>query len=278
MKLQQFQSATQFYQRVKDYLVRHEAEHNLLLGVLHTLKECPERFELPPYLALVEAEGKLLTVAIRTPPRGLILSKASDLSALQLIAQNLVALQVDLPGVTGAVEETHAFTAMWKSLTGKSHRIKTHLRIHQLGMAQPVARTQGHFRPAKTNDRTLLLQWFQAFNIEVLGEPQADTERVVDLQLGRGGIYLWEDNIPVSMASGRWSTPNGGRIGPVYTPPEHRKKGYATACVTATSQALLDQVCRYCFLFTDLTNPTSNHIYRTIGYRPVSDWRECIFG
>jgi predicted GNAT family acetyltransferase len=28
---------------------------------------------------------------------------------------------------------------------------------------------------------------------------------------------------------------------------------------------------RFCFLFTDLGNPTSNHIYQEIGYRPVAD-------
>ena len=277
MKLRQFQSVIQFYPRVKDYLVRHEAEHNLLLGILHTLRECPERFEAPPYLALVQAESDTIAVAIRTPPRGLVLSKTLDLSALQLLAQDLAAQQVDLPGVTGSVQEVHAFTRIWKALTGKSHCIKLNLRIHQLEAVQPVAKAEGHLRQAATDDRSRLLQWFQAFDIEAFGEPQADTERVVDLLLRRGGVYLWENGVPVSMAAGRWSTPNGGRIGPVYTPPEYRKKGYATAGVAAISQVLLEQGCRYCFLFTDLANPTSNHIYHFIGYRPVCDWQECVF-
>lgn len=278
MKLQQFQSATDFYQQAEDYLVRSEAENNLLLGILHTLREYPERYEAPPYLALVQAEGKTLAVAIRTPPRSLVLSKTLDLSALQLIAQDLNDCEVDLPGVKGAVQETHAFAAMWKILTGKSHRIKMNLRIHQLETVQPVAKAKGYLRKAATGDRALLLQWFQAFDIEALGEPQEDTERVIDLQLHRGLIYLWEDGVPVSLVAGQWSTPNGARIGPVYTPPENRKKGYATVCVAAISQLLLDQGCRYCFLFTDLTNTTSNHIYHTIGYRPVCDWQECAFG
>ena len=176
------------------------------------------------------------------------------------------------------MQETHAFAAMWKTLTGKSHRIKMKLRIHQLNTVQPVAKAQGNLRQATTSDRALLIQWFHAFEIEALGEAHEDTKRVVDLQLRRGGIYLWEDEIPVSIVSGQWSTPNGARIGPVYTPPEYRKQGYATACVAAISQVLLDQGCRYCFLFTDLTNPTSNHIYHSIGYQPVCDWQECTFG
>ncbi len=73
------------------------------------------------------------------------------------------------------------------------------------------------------------------------------------------------------------STPNGKRITAVYTPPEHRQKGYATSCVAALSQNLLDSGCKYCFLFTDLANPTSNHIYHKIGYRPVSNWSNYSF-
>lgn len=54
-------------------------------------------------------------------------------------------------------------------------------------------------------------------------------------------------------------------------PPEQRGLGYARACVAGLSQQLLDRGFKYCFLFTDLRNPTSNHIYQQIGYRQVSD-------
>ena len=66
-------------------------------------------------------------------------------------------------------------------------------------------------------------------------------------------------------------TPNGTRIGPVYTPPSERGHGYASALVAAASQAQLDEGLAFCFLFTDLANPTSNHIYQAIGYEPVTD-------
>lgn len=71
------------------------------------------------------------------------------------------------------------------------------------------------------------------------------------------------------MAGFSGKTPNGIRINLVYTPPKYRKKGYATSCIAALSQTLLDAGHKYCFLFTDLANPTSNHIYQTIGYQPV---------
>jgi hypothetical protein len=41
--------------------------------------------------------------------------------------------------------------------------------------------------------------------------------------------------------------------------------------VAAQSQAALDAGRRFCFLFTDAANPTSNHIYQAIGYEHVRD-------
>ena len=83
---------------------------------------------------------------------------------------------------------------------------------------------------------------------------------------------IWEaDGKPVSMAGYSGPTPNGIRIGAVYTPKDQRRKGYASACTAGLSQHLLDLGFQFCFLFTDLLNPTSNHIYQQIGFEPVSD-------
>ena len=89
--------------------------------------------------------------------------------------------------------------------------------------------------------------------------------------IAEGSLFLWEDRDPVSMAAGMAETPNGIRVGYVYTPPEARRRGYASACVAALSQHYLDQGRRFCFLYTDLANPTSNAIYQRMGYYPVSD-------
>ena len=75
------------------------------------------------------------------------------------------------------------------------------------------------------------------------------------------------------MCQATGATPHGIRIGAVYTPPELRRRGYASALVAAVSQAELDRGRRWCFLFTDLANPTSNRIYQAIGYRPIRDVR-----
>ena len=73
------------------------------------------------------------------------------------------------------------------------------------------------------------------------------------------------------MAAVGGPTPNGDRISWVYTPPALRGRGYASACVAALSQRLLDSGRRFCFLYTDLANPTANKLYQRIGYRQVID-------
>jgi predicted GNAT family acetyltransferase len=110
---------------------------------------------------------------------------------------------------------------------------------------------------------------FEAFGEVDLDEVAATTDRWL---AGRGRtLHLWEDGEVVSLVGAGGRTPNGIRIGPVYTPPAARRRGYASALFAAVSQAELDAGRRFCFLFTDLANPTSNHIYQAIGYEAVRD-------
>ncbi|MDX2213688.1 MAG: GNAT family N-acetyltransferase [Oculatellaceae cyanobacterium bins.114] len=275
MQFHQFDSVKEFWQCTQNYLRQYEAEHNALLGVLHTLLHYPERYPEPPYLALVQTSGEILAIAIRTPPNSLLLSNVQDLNALNLIAQDLQHEQ--LSGVSGLVAEAETFVKIWHTLTGQSYQTGVESRIYQLTQVNPVTTVKGHLRLATPSDRPLLLKWFAAFNAEIDIVSDDEIERRVEVELKRQSTYLWEDGVPVSMVGGRQFSSTAARIAPVYTPPEYRRKGYATAGVAALSQKLLEQGCESCFLFTDLANPTSNSIYQKIGYRPVCDWHEYSF-
>ena len=272
MQLHRFDSIDKFWDKTQTYLLQHEAENNVLLGVVHTLLHNPERYPAPPYLAMVEIDGEVVATAIRTPPRKLLLSKASDLESLNLVARNLH--QEPLSGVMGLVPEAETFLQAWQGLTRQSYRLLMEMRIHQLRALKPSISANGHIRLITEMDRALLLKWLPAFDAEISLEIMEDVKRFVNNLLKNQDTYLWEDNAPVSLAAGRKFSDTASRIGLVYTPPEYRRKGYATACVAALSQKLLDEGCDRCFLLTDLANPTSNHIYQQIGYVPVCDWHE----
>jgi predicted GNAT family acetyltransferase len=139
-------------------------------------------------------------------------------------------------------------------------------------------------RPARRADTGLLVRWADAFTDEALpvgspGDNQAFVRARLDgFAAGRSGLFLWEDGgRPVSLVGFGGSTPNGARVGPVYTPPPFRRRGYASALTAAVSAWLLDHGRRECFLYTDLANPTSNAIYAAIGYEPVCDSKEYRF-
>jgi predicted GNAT family acetyltransferase len=161
--------------------------------------------------------------------------------------------------------------------------------VYALEQVEPLDPVPGAARVAKDDDFGLLLRWWIAFGEEVLhegGPGREDAEENVrhKLRSPTGGFLLWEDDgDAVSLAGWGGPTPNGIRVGPVYTPPELRGRGYATALTAELSRQLLDGTLfeggrRFCFLYTDLANPTSNAIYERIGYRKVAESAEIIFG
>jgi predicted GNAT family acetyltransferase len=151
-------------------------------------------------------------------------------------------------------------------------------RIYSLSRLIPVEGVAGRARPATGDDVDLLAAWFDAFNTEAHPDdvevtPEGYRERAAwSVSGGSRLMMLWEDEGGVvSMAGSAGPTPNGIRVGPVYTPPDKRGRGYASACTAELSRARLEQGYRFCFLFTDLSNPVSNSIYRRMGYEPVCD-------
>jgi uncharacterized protein len=152
--------------------------------------------------------------------------------------------------------------------------------IYAAHRVRPSAHVAGSAREAELRDRALALAWFGAFQEEAMHEetPHGDVEENVDRRLAGGGLAVWEvDSVVVSLCGYGGRTPHGTRIGPVYTPPELRGNGYASALTAAVTQQLLDGGREYCFLYTDLANATSNSIYSKIGYELVCESADYAF-
>jgi RimJ/RimL family protein N-acetyltransferase len=224
----------------------------------------------PAYFAVVEVDGRVVGATMRTPPHNLILSELDDLAAIGPLLEDARAEFGSLPGVVGPKEPVARFAEAWGSA-----RLEIAQRAFRAEHVEPPSGVPGTMRDYLRGDRELAAQWMDAFVEEALPEPPPGTsEEFVDHREEDpdAGIVLWEDaGAVVSMAGFGGRTPNGTRVGPVYTPPELRGRGYASALTAALTQRLLDGGLRFCFLFTDLANPTSNSIYQRIGYEPVSD-------
>ena len=268
----------EFLETAGPLLAADEARHNLILGLASTLAEHPSLYA-DHRLWLVEKDDNVVCAALRTPPRGLVLAQpVTDLALAALVE----AIDDNLPGVVGARPEIEAFAELWAARAGVAHRVKVEQGIYSLSTVYPVPEPAGRPRLATRDDRPLLLAWWKAFVVEAVHETDLDLDeirRAVDYRLGdpHGGFLLWDDAETVSLAGYGGRTPNGVRIGPVYTPLERRGNGYASALVAALSKERLAAGNRFCFLYTDLANPTSNAIYRRIGYEQVCESAEIEF-
>ena len=144
-------------------------------------------------------------------------------------------------------------------------------------VTQPLRPAPGRLRRATSDDRERLIEWERAFVLEAsIGEP-SHAARVVDRRLFAGRQFVWEHGRPLATVGVNAAINGTARVGPVYTPPEHRRRGYATSAVAAASELLLGSGARWCMLLTDLANPTSNKIYASIGYERFGDWEEHVF-
>jgi predicted GNAT family acetyltransferase len=232
----------------------------------------------------VASDGDEVTgAALRTPPFNLVLAQPSNDPALDALVDRMIAEGQDLPGVVAAIPEVETFVGAWTAEHDVDAAIVFRHGIYELREVMEVPSAPGGARPVTPEDREQVIAWAIAFADEVLPE-ETDRERHVRLIDARlratddAGLWLWEDGgDPVSLSGYGGSTPNGIRIGPVYTPPEHRGRGYATSLVTQQSRWLLGAGRALCFLYTDLDNPTSNALYRRIGYRMVAEAREVRF-
>ncbi len=191
--------------------------------------------------------------------------------AAHALADRMLANVPDLPGVTGDAGTAAAFAGRWTEQAGLGAAPLEGERVYRLDQVRPVPAAAGRPRPAAGDEIELLVRWLDAFHVETGHDVALDLDTVVRLRVAEGLMWVWDDGGPVAVT--RVSQCVGGvvRVGPVYTPPDRRGQGYATSLVSFLSQRALDDGARALMLFTQLSNPTSNAIYRRIGYRSVGE-------
>ncbi len=264
-----------FEARALGFLSEREAEHNLFLGICSQIRA--GRYT-DPYLVTVEDGDRVVAAAFRTPPFPLGLSQIDAQGAVALIAEHAYEAFGALPGFHGPKVDAGIFAELWSQLSGQRAHLRMEQRIYEANDVHPPRNVPGRFRAAGENDRATLIDFIEGFTADTGAPAMLTGDEWVDLRLEQdddAGVWLWEDDgRVVSMAGYSGPTPNGIRINAVYTPRELRGRGYASTCVAALTKMLLEKGRRFCFLYTDLANPTSNSIYQRIGYRPISDVNE----
>ncbi|MFB8208572.1 GNAT family N-acetyltransferase [Streptomyces sp. NPDC056010] len=246
------------------WLAARPAEHTVPLTVTAALRgRVPGGDGAPaPVLGWWRGpDGEVAGTLVQTPPRPPLLDGLGpDAVAALLAARPLTSANADRATAL-------AVAAHWPG-----HRVDEERRLYRLdGLVPPCPAPPGRARSARPGDRALLVRWHRGFAAD-LGRPDTEAEAAVDRRLSGDGLTLWEDGgAPVSMAVVSPRVAGAVRVVAVYTPPEHRGRGYAAAVTAQVARTALDGGAEHVLLFADPANPTSNGVYWRIGFRPVAD-------
>jgi uncharacterized protein len=260
-------SATEFRARVIPALAEREAENNLLIGIAGRIAAQPG--SVPDAVLLgVEADGAIVGAAGHTPPHDVVVTRLPA-GAAPVVADYFAGLPLRVTGVSGPDDAGRELAESLAQRLGTAVRLRTRQCIYTLRAVRDVPRAAGLARRALASDHELISRWYTAFVREVNLAHPTEAERWARAAIASGGAWLWEDGGARTLACFARETPHGRAIGPVYTPPEARRQGYATSLVAELSRQTLAEGKAFACLFTDAANPTSNHIYTTIGFELI---------
>ena len=277
-----------FYTTYYRFLEQYEAENNLIFGILETLRTNIQAYDpiAAPEMIAIFDNTDIVLVSLRTPPYNQIISYTENQSSIPVLIDFLIENGVDIPGILGFKDGALLFADIWTKKLKKAKVLNMNERIYKLDEVNPQTLGDNQFELATEENIDLLINYAQKFNHEVFANlPNNQVERhqkqivqIMQNWVSEKVVYVLKiNNRIVSIAKASRDTPNGKAINLVYTPPKFRRKGYATEIVAKLCQSILNEGKKYCFLFTDLANPTSNKIYMNIGFKPILDVDEYRF-
>lgn len=269
MDLKEFANPTDFLDRVESFLARNEEANSLFLGLLRTF--CNKPADASHYFAILEEDGEIKSAIIFTGV-GLILTDGTDPRAF---VAPILAKGVKPPSVVGPKEKVEQFSGEWMQASGATVRTTVNHRIYSLREVHPPQGVIGRMIPAAMASLELASRWMHSFHDEAVAHEPGSADRLRQFatdRISEGRLFYWEVNgRPVSMAAIGRVTGRTTTINAVFTPPEFRRQGYASALVAALSEHAMKKGPEIVVLYTDLANPTSNRIYQDVGFRPVCD-------
>jgi len=265
-------SIPDFYTEARDYLLEHEAEHGLMLSVAFATLIAPAE----SYWSVVRArDGRVVAAALRTMPK-MMLSREEGRAPGAMAALAEDARQANFDSIIGPRPSLEAFAAAY----GGSWRPTQRHVLYECRAVHQVPIPRGERCVVSPADRSRVADWIQAFSAEAIGDgaTRDAAKALTDRHLRDGSMWLWRVNgEPVACAAAVGRTPHGIRVNAVYTPPEHRRRGYASALVGSLTRELLEGGRSFVFLYADARNPTANAIYQRIGYRQIAEAGELWF-
>lgn len=266
-------SVDEYASAVQPFLEREPSARNVLLTIIESVRTGSSAYSGPPSFWWVSTDrGVVVGAASWTPPYALLVSDL-PLEAAPGVANAMIeraaAVGIRPPGVNGPEVAAGAVAAAWTSATGDVIERERLILLNELGTLEDVPVPPGSRRLAMPDDVPTLGAWLHAFGAEIDVIVGADPVATAMRSVQAGQFDLWIDGgVPVCVVGHRVAA-SVLRVGPVYTPPEHRNRGYGRRLTyEVTAEAMARPDVDRAMLFTDAANPVSNSIYRQAGYAP----------
>ncbi|MFQ3545215.1 GNAT family N-acetyltransferase [Halobacillus rhizosphaerae] len=274
MNIKSFQDPSQFAREAAPLLMAQEAENNLPLGIMHRLQEDPAAVEDVSMLVLYDEEERPVYLTLRTPPHLWILPSVTSVTRQQVcfLTEYLRTEAHEVPGILGEENAVQWFLERWQELTGQETALQMHQGIYRLDKLEEIREGEGKLILAASGQEKLVAKWLEQFSIETNTPAPQDSEQQAKEMIDAERVYLWKKGEEfVSMVCRARTTPHGATVNGVFTPDQFKKQGYASQAVWQLSNLLLREGFSFCALYTDLANPTSNSIYKKIGYQWIGN-------
>ena len=279
MTVRSYSSINEYLDENLHFLEKKEAVNNLLIGIPSSLKNIKDLHPYPVLLSVLNGNEVVFT-SVQTPPKNLLiygLEKSCALAIEQLI-DFILKNKITLPGVIGPKNIATVFAEKWRVKKQAEWKVNFEQLVYRLDKMEKIKYVNGFLRKATMQELDFLAEWAYFFTKEAMGDgDRKEAAERTKNTIKKGNLFLWENGGKVvSMAGVSRPTRNGITVNYVYTPKKYRGYGYATSCVAKLSERMLEKY-RFCTLFTDQANPTSNSIYLKIGYKPIEEFRQINF-
>jgi len=275
LQIASYASAASFLERCESFLSAEAAKNSLMLGVAYGAKD--PQAPACPLLFSVQVEDKVVACAMQSDAdKPVILAFTSEGNTDAVAKAMVTALPSRLPGMVGPLPGVRTLVEAWCKQHGQRVTTRFEQGIFELTNINYAGFQEiGILEPASEHHYVLICEWIAAFEREVFAHESFSAEQArafADNALRDRSLYILHvDSIPRAMAAIARPTPTGASISYVYTPPAHRKRGYASTAVAKLAQHILSTGKERVWLYTDLANPTSNKIYQNIGFERQAD-------
>lgn len=268
IQLHVYEDILTFKEEVTPFLEKNEQENNLILGVLQMIQQ-------PIFMGVVKQEEEIAIVFLQTEEKKQIIVATSEIAEEDIVelAKELTKVYPNVPGLIGNKKVVQRLAEEIAAIENKKTNVAMEQGIYELKQVQKKWNGDGIFQEVSSEELTLIEQWIYQFCEDVkLPTTKEEAKQTAHTLITNRRLFGLEvEGELVSVAAKTRPTTNNITVNFVYTPKEARKKGYASSCVAALSQRMLDEGYKTTTLYTDLENPTSNKIYQEIGYEKLME-------